>query len=261
VRITVLASGSQGNATLVEAGRTRILVDAGLSRRALRERMREARDVALEDLSAIVITHGHGDHAAHAVAAGKTFGAPIHVTQAAKRASFFRNERGLIVYGPSTPFIVGDVTLRPLPVPHDAPQVALVLEHADRRAAIVTDLGHPPAELSTHLAGCDTVLLESNYDERMLESGPYPERLKKRVAGRYGHLSNNQAADVLRELDPTTECVVLMHLSQKNNRPELAQSMARDALGTRRTRLLVARQDAPLVTEREAPRTQPGLPL
>ncbi len=147
------------------------------------------------------------------------------------------------------PFTIGALTFRPMPLPHDAAQVALVIEGAGRRAAIVTDLGEVPPGLAEHLRGCHVVLVESNHDAEMLRRGPYPAFLKRRVASARGHLSNEQAHALLRALSPETHTVALLHLSETNNRPDLAlDSRAMPSPG-RRTRIHVAAPRETLVLD------------
>jgi len=259
MRITVLASGSRGNATLVEAGGTRLMIDAGISARAARRRAREVLGIDLQKLDAVVLTHAHGDHMAHACTYADVFGARLYATEATRRCSGLCAVPDVRVFGANVGFEVGPVSVTPEPVSHDAPQVALVLEHAGIRAAIVTDLGEVDASLVDHLRGCAAVLVESNHDEDLLANGPYPTWLKQRVASAQGHLSNAQTAELLRALGPKTTTVVLMHLSQQNNRPDLARGVASDALDGRPIQLLVASQTRPLTFELPAD-TQPELP-
>jgi phosphoribosyl 1,2-cyclic phosphodiesterase len=147
----------------------------------------------------------------------------------------------------------------PLPVPHDAAQVALVVAGDGRRALLATDLGEVPPGLPALIDGCDIALLESNHDPAMLARGPYPEHLKRRIASSKGHLSNAQTHAVLARLGPRVRAVVLMHLSRTNNAPELALAVAADALAGRGVRLLAASQDDPLALDVEAspPRRAP----
>jgi phosphoribosyl 1,2-cyclic phosphodiesterase len=245
VRVTILASGSGGNATLVQAGGTRILVDAGVGPEVVRSRMQAVlgRPVAVD---AIVTTHAHGDHVGKLLPCAKSFGARVYLTAATQRRLGPLAGVTTVTYSPSTPFDVGAIRVEPMPVPHDAPQVALVFAHRCARAALVTDLGHVPARLADHLQGCQLVMIESNHDLAMLEAGPYPTFLKRRVASRQGHLSNEQAAELIARLGPDADEVVLMHLSRKNNLPRLALARARAALAGRGVRLRVADQDAPL---------------
>ena len=142
--------------------------------------------------------------------------------------------------------VIGDVTVRSRSIPHDAPQVALVFETKATTVGLVTDLGYVPKGLEHFLCECETLLLESNHDPDMLAMGPYPEMLKRRVSGSLGHLSNGQAGDLLAALRYTPKRVVLMHLSETNNSPELARSSTEAALGHQGTELLLAQQREPL---------------
>jgi len=247
VRVTVLGSGSGGNATLVQAGGARVLVDAGLGPRVVERRMRAALGRAV-GLDAIVVTHAHGDHAGKVGPCARHFDAPVFLTEATRRRLSVDRVRTRS-FSRDAPFAIGPVRVEPMPLPHDASQVALVLEHRGRhaaRAAVVTDLGHVPRGLAGHLSGCQLVLLESNHDPGMLDAGPYPEFLKRRIASRDGHLSNPQAAHLLARLGPGIRDVVLMHVSRKCNSPALALGCARAALRGRRVKVRVADQDEPL---------------
>ena len=244
VRVTILASGSGGNATLIQAGGRRVLVDAGVGPRKLAQRMERVFGRVLEP-DAIVLTHPHGDHCGKVVPCAKAFDATVYLSEATKRRLQLPGVRTR-VFGRNAPFAVGPIRVHPMPIPHDAPQVALVFEHKRARAAIVTDLGHVPNGLASHLDGCQLVLLESNHDPGMLAIGPYPEFLKRRIASPVGHLSNAQAAELMRKLSADTREVVLMHLSQKCNTPMVALREAKRALAGRKVKLRVADQDEPL---------------
>lgn len=259
MRVAVLASGSRGNATLVEAGDTRILIDAGIGPRTIRRRAAAAGCV-LAALDGIVITHGHADHCAYAARTSRAFSAPLYATEATQRSLLIRHASGIRLFGCRAPFRIGSVTIAPLPVPHDCPQVALVLEHAGERLGLVTDLGTVPATLVEHLSGCDTLLIESNHDAGMLANGPYSPALRARIASDLGHLSNAQTASLLTRLSPSARTVVLMHLSEKNNTPKVALESARRALGRRQAHLQVAHQDTPLLV-RHHPQMQLSLSI
>jgi len=244
MRVTILASGSGGNATLVSAGGSRVLIDAGVGRALLERRMRSALGEVV-DLDGIVVTHPHGDHACKTRELARHFGCPVFLTEASHRSLKLPDVRRRR-FGYNAPFEVGAVRVEPMPVPHDAPNVALVLSHAGARVGMATDLGSVPHKLAAHFAGCQAVLIESNHDPAMLSEGPYPEFLKKRVASRTGHLSNAQAADLCARLGRETRQIVLMHLSETNNSPMLAMAQARHALRGRRVQLRCAHQDATL---------------
>lgn len=260
MRITVLGSGSSGNAILVEAGSTRLLVDAGVAARTVRKRAKAARGLTLDRLDGIVVTHAHADHAAHAATCGHVFQAPVYLSEATRRGIRFRHEPRTRIFGMRAPFAIGEIEVHPLPVPHDAPQIAVVLAHGGARAGIVTDVGHVRRDLVDHLRGCGTVLVESNYDPDMLAAGPYPPSIQRRITCGTGHLSNGQTAELLRALGPDTESVVLLHLSQKNNHPDIARAVAEEALSGRNVELFIADATIPSSVG-VRPRGQLALPL
>jgi len=233
VRFLPLASGSRGNATLVEFGSTRLLVDAGLSARGLKERLSR---VGLEPsaLDAILLTHEHLDHARGAARLSKLHGIPVicaHETldaldcSPAHLAAWQPLDAGRVLD-------LGAVAIEPFPVPHDAARpVGYVLHGEGLRVGIATDLGHATTLVIERLRRCDLVMIESNHDDRMLLDGPYPWHVKQRVQGRLGHLSNHEAAAVLREtVGDACRAVVLAHLSESNNRPALVRRIAGAAL-------------------------------
>lgn len=237
MRVTLLASGSSGNATLFEAGGKTILVDGGISPEAL---TRSLMRLSVPSPSAVIITHAHGDHVGEAVALAEAFALTVYVTESSARVLRLGSAK-VRIYGARQPFDVAGFDVAPLPLPHDAAQVALVVAHAGRSAAIVTDLGEVPPALEAHVAGCDLLCLESNHDEDMLARGPYPAFLKRRVASSRGHLSNRQAHAFIARLSPRTRALGLVHLSRTNNRPDLALASARDALGGRDVHLFAAK--------------------
>ncbi len=259
MRLTILGSGSTGNALLVEAGPTRFLVDAGVPVRTLRER---AAPLGIDldlPLAGVVLTHAHCDHASQTDTYVRAFGAPLFLTESTRRGLKLRTAPRTRVFGPQTSFRVGEVEVHPHPVPHDAPQTALVFQHGAYRAGLVTDLGVVRRDLVEHLRGCGAVLLESNYDPELLRLGPYPPSVQARVAGPKGHLSNAQCADLLSRLDKGTREVVLVHVSENNNQPNLAWTAADRALGGRQVRLRVAAATEPLRVD--VPKTAQQLSL
>ncbi len=249
MRVTILASGSGGNATLFSAGGAGVLVDAGVAPAVIEARMRSALGEVV-GLDALVVTHPHGDHASKAEEVARHFGCPVWMTEATeRRLPMPRLPKR--VFGFNTPFDVGGIRVEPMPVPHDAPNVALVLSHRGARAGIATDLGHVPKKLAAHFEGCQLVMIESNHDPAMLAEGPYPEFLKQRVGSRTGHLSNAQTAHLIARLGRETREVVLMHLSRTNNQPMLALGQAREAVAGRKVEVRCAHQDAALDLEVE----------
>ncbi|MBL8603074.1 MAG: MBL fold metallo-hydrolase [Myxococcales bacterium] len=253
MRVTVLASGSKGNAMLVEAdAHTRLLVDAGLDPDTLLKQLAAAGYDARP--TAIVLTHAHGDHSRFANLIAGRWRLPVYVTEATKKMVRLDAAPTVRVFGKSDGFRLGELEVGALPIPHDAPQVSLRFSHAGRSAVIATDLGEVEPALVRHCAGADVVLIESNHDVDMLWHGPYTHFLKRRVASGHGHLSNVQTAAFLRRLPREVRTVVLMHLSEVNNRPEIALHVAAEALGDHAAQLVAARQWGVTRTETVTPR-------
>jgi len=249
MHLQVLSSGSQGNATLVRAGEVCALVDAGLPAKEMTARLESAR-VAPQNLSHILVTHGHLDHARSAGILSRRHRATLHCAEAVMRnASIRRSKRLSALRIGSATEIEGSGGLRYTAVllPHDAvPTVAYRLEHEGRSAVILTDMGKPSSEVARKLGGAHVLVLEFNHDPTLLRNGPYPESLQRRIRGNAGHLSNEQAADMLRWMvSDDLHTLVLAHLSESNNTAELALAAARSALaglGLGHVRVLVASQ-------------------
>ena len=320
MRMTVLASGSKGNSTVVASAETRLLVDAGLSCRELLKRMK----IANEDpaaLSAILITHEHQDHIAGLATLARRLRIPVYITEPTHRAwvrmvtprttmtyaqwldhvqqekaaraatasesapepgapcqAVVLSDVGSIAaevdpeedeaapkpdpaYLPAieyfrsgTHFSIGDISITPFTIPHDAADpCGFVFESRTEsaRMAIATDLGYMPPNVKSALRRIDVLLLESNHDLEMLKDGPYPWSVKQRVLSRVGHLSNHATAEFLaHDYDGGATYIVLGHLSEQNNAPELALLAAEQAIGGRMSllgnRILLASQSVPL---------------
>ncbi len=257
MRVVPLASGSRGNATLVEFGRgglfgpTRLLVDAGLSARELERRL-EGLGVPPASIDAVLLSHEHDDHARGIERFSRRHRVPVLCTRATLDAldrspSHFDRWHRL---QPGSPLDVGGVVVEPFSVPHDAADpLGFVLSAGGVRFGIATDLGHATPLVVERLRGCDVLMIESNHDDRLLQTGCYPWQLKQRVAGRLGHLSNHEAAALIGEVaGGGCRFVVLAHLSEHNNTRELAQRCAAGIvrrLPGPRPRLRVAATAAP----------------
>lgn len=322
VRMTVLASGSKGNSTIVSSTRTRILVDAGLSCREIFKRMQSVGEDP-GTLDAILVTHEHQDHVQGLSVLARKLGIPVYFTEATHRAwmrwmtprkrmtyaewlaqrqqeaaqkkaeaeaaaisgpvsdtvsdfgadnPFYREQElaecvaeeeemkagkaaadpcalpGVEYFRAGTQFSIGDIDVSAFTIPHDAVDpVGFVFRAEGIKVGIATDLGYMPPNVSLQLRGCDVLMLESNHDLEMLRDGPYPWSVKQRVMSRVGHLSNHAAADFLeKNYDGQASYVVLAHLSESNNLPELARVAAEYALRERMTlignRLILAEQ-------------------
>jgi phosphoribosyl 1,2-cyclic phosphodiesterase len=230
IRLVILGSGSAGNATCIEGGGARILLDAGFSCRELSLRLRAA-GVEPHRIGALVITHDHADHVRGAALFSRTYGVPVHCAPETARAASLARQgaHALVPVEPGVAFAVGPLSLKPFTVPHDAAAtVGYVVECGESRVGYATDLGHSAGPVRDGLRDCDLLILESNHDLEMLRSGPYPEGVKQRVLSRHGHLDNEEAAELACEVaGERTRHLVLAHLSRTNNRPDLALAAAR----------------------------------
>ena len=225
-----LFSGSKGNASLVRFGETLLLVDAGVSCRALETALRQ-RGVQPESLRAVLVTHEHSDHIRGLPLFAKRYGTPVYAsygTWASMQGQLPLPGRQRMEFDPDQDFYIDGVNVSPFPIPHDTPMpVGYSLECMGKKVSFATDLGHTTPKILGCVARSDVLLLEANHDVEMLKAGPYPYSLKKRILGRYGHLSNDACASALATLLPTgVHRVFLGHLSQENNSPELALSAA-----------------------------------
>jgi phosphoribosyl 1,2-cyclic phosphodiesterase len=228
VRVFVLGSGSSGNAAVVEACGERLMIDAGVGPRGAAARMRAlGTDLFPRGVLGIVVTHQHGDHLAQAEPLALALRAPLfmHGGIAAERV---RTRFDVRPYAPGTTLCIGPFEVESVAVPHDAPQVAISVAAEGKRFAIVTDLGHVPPGLAAFVGRCDGALVEANHCRQLLRIGPYPERLKRRVEGSYGHLANEQTADLAAELSGSRLAHLwLGHISRVNNTKERALEVVR----------------------------------
>ncbi len=261
VRMTVLASGSRGNCTVISSDGGSILVDAGLSCRETIKRLRSAGEDP-HQIKAIVISHEHADHVGGLEVLARKLKVPVYMSEATyqswrrstrdaegKPVNLERREHFRVGHS----FTIGNITVMPFTIPHDAADpCGFTFKAGGVKVGIATDLGYLPFSVKDNLRNCDGLMIESNHDLEMLRNGPYPWMVKQRVMSRVGHLSNSALADFLQtDYDGNAKFLVLAHLSEQNNRPELAQMCADKALGTRlslfqSSTLALARQDQPL---------------
>ena len=246
MRFCSLGSGSGGNATVVEAASgttcSRVLVDAGFSLRELDARLARA-GLSADDLNAVFVTHEHGDHIGCAVALARRQRIPLWTSRGTWRAigaplaeeppAFARDGQAIMV---------GDLRLLPFTVPHDAAEpLQLRCDDGSRSLGILTDVGASTPHLVAHLQGCDALLLECNHDREMLDQSRYPASLKARIGGRLGHLANDTAATILEACQHNgLRQIVAAHLSEQNNRPELAKRSLAAASGRSELDVIVA---------------------
>lgn len=234
MRFACLGSGSEGNGLLVEADGTRVLIDCGFGIRDTVARLSRL-EVAPETLAAIVVTHEHGDHIGGVAAFAVRYEIPVWLTFGTLTAvaGRFAGLPRVCGFDSHDAFAIGGLEFRPFPVPHDAREPAQFICSDGRwRLGMLTDLGVSTPHVEASLSGCDALLLECNHDLDMLTNGGYPHPLKARIAGRFGHLDNGAAAALLAKIDTSRlQHLFAAHLSQQNNRPELARAALAAALG------------------------------
>lgn len=261
VRMTVLASGSRGNCTVFSSSCGSVLVDAGISCRETLKRMKAAGEDARQ-IKAIVISHEHTDHVAGLEILSRKLKVPVYITEATYESwrKSTRDAEGKLAnlercehFQAGRAFLIGDITVNPFTIPHDAADpCGFTFKAEGVKIGMVTDLGYLPYSVKDHLRCCDGLLIESNHDLEMLRNGPYPWMVKQRVMSRVGHLSNSALAEFLEsDYDGSAAFLVLAHLSQENNYPELAHRTATQALCGKMNlfqanTLTIARQDTPL---------------
>lgn len=236
IRFASLGSGSKGNATLIESGEkdrdTRILLDCGFSTKELDYRL-EKLGRSAKTINAIVITHEHSDHVSGAGRLSRKYNIPVWLTvgtaHACRDNDFFETR----YINSHVDFDIDDIGLQPFPVPHDAREPCqFVFTDGASRLGILTDLGCYTPHIINHLGRLDSLLLECNYDEKMLLAGAYPQSLKKRVQGNKGHLDNVHASELLKKLDLTQlKNIIGVHVSEKNNTEEYALNALCEGLG------------------------------
>lgn len=267
LRVSILASGSSGNLTLLETEQTRLIVDCGLGKKETLARL-AAIDKSVDHVDGILITHEHIDHCNGLPQMLGMWKAPLYVTGATLEAlrktlpgTLEKRLRGIESIEAGQQFTVGDIEVHALRLPHDAADpIGFTFRTNGTKVAIVTDLGYLPTHVKVHLREVDCVILESNHDLEMLKVGPYPWLVKQRVLSKYGHLSNHAVSEYLADADEVTgfnekvRYLVLAHLSQENNNPYTAEISAREALSRRPVEhafageLLIASQEKPMRT-------------
>ncbi len=262
MRVSILASGSSGNITLLETERTRLIVDAGLGKRETLARL-AAVEKDIEHIDGILVTHEHADHCAGLPQMLALWKAALYVTEPTMGAlrstlpdTFRKRLRGVETIQAGQRFTIGDIEVHAFAIPHDAADpIGFTFRSNGSKMGLVTDLGYMPELVKVHLRGTDCLVLESNHDLDMLKVGPYPWVVKQRVLSRTGHLSNHAVSEYLADpdgFDAAARYLVLAHLSQENNNPYLARLSAEEALHRRpaesafRGELLIASQHVPL---------------
>lgn len=251
---SVLASGSKGNSILVRSRKTKILLDAGLSGKKITETIQS---LGMNDrkLGGLIISHEHSDHISGAGIICRKYKIPLYISQLTWEESKKRIGNipsGIVFFENGQDFEIGDISISPFPSSHDVADgsnfIFFETGKTDRKLAVATDLGFSSRLMLTKFSGATTMILESNHDVKMLLEGPYPWHLKQRVKSRHGHLSNDQAVGVISQvIHSQLKNIVLAHLSEKNNKPELAEILMRTYLDEMKsqTRLFISLQNKP----------------
>lgn len=243
MRFASLGSGSQGNATLVEAGDTLLLVDCGFSKRETEARLARL-GVSPKAIDGILVTHEHGDHCSGVAAVSRGFQIPVFLSHGTASHPKLDGCYQQIRFNAEDCFGVGDISVCAVPVPHDAREpVQFRFTHGDHVLGVLTDLGSITPHVVEAFSGCTGMLLEFNHDLDLLMQGNYPAALKRRVSGDYGHLNNQQAADFLRVADTRRlHTLVAGHLSLQNNSPAHAQAALASCADSHDARVTLACQ-------------------
>src|SRR5512141_126614 len=246
MRFACLGSGSRGNALIVERGATRLMLDCGYPVRETERRLARL-GLAPADLAGIVVTHEHSDHTAGASKFARKHELPLWLTHGTLKGlpGDAAAVQRINIIDSHSPFAIGELQLLPFPVPHDAREPAhFVFSDGARRLGVLTDTGTSTSPIEAMLSGCDALVLECNHDLDMLVNGDYPQALKVRVSGRYGHLDNASSAGLLAALDRSRlQHLVAAHLSEHNNTPELACRALAEVMGCASDWIGVADQD------------------
>ncbi len=244
MRFSSIGSGSRGNGTLIEKGDTCLLVDCGFSVKQTVQRLARL-GIAPQMISAILVTHEHGDHISGVAALARRFQIPVWATHGSAMSFSGGALPALNICSSHERFAIGDLEVTPFPVPHDAREPSQFLfSDGDHQLGVLTDTGSITPHIEALLSGCDALMLESNYDADMLTKSDYPASLKARISGQRGHLDNHQAASLLARIDCTRlQHLVAAHLSEQNNSAEIVRETLAVALDCETAWVSIADQD------------------
>jgi len=244
MRFASLGSGSSGNATLIQSGETVIMLDCGFSCKETVRRLQRL-EIQPEQIDAIVVTHEHNDHISGVGVFSRKYKTPVWMNYGTFRQKNLGELSQLELFNSHQSFQIKDILLQPFPVPHDAREaVQFVFSNQHKRLGVVTDLGHITEHTIKQLDNLDALIVESNHDLTLLQNGSYRESLKRRVAGNYGHLSNQQAADLVRNIGISSlQHLVAAHLSAENNTPQHTLQAFEDVLGDMPEWFFIAEQE------------------
>lgn len=244
MRFSFLGSGSRGNSLLIEAGKTRVMVDCGFSLKETEKRLQQL-GVDAASLDAILVTHEHHDHVAGVGVANRKFKMPVWMTAGSWQAAKVGEVSGLELFNSHEKFSIGDLEVNPFPVPHDAREPSqFTFSDGRHTIGLLTDVGMSTPHIEQQLSGCDALLLECNHDSELLANGSYPPSLKSRVAGKMGHLNNQQSCALLEKIDTSKlQHLVAAHLSEKHNTPQIVTDCLSQAMGCEKEWIAIADQN------------------
>jgi phosphoribosyl 1,2-cyclic phosphodiesterase len=244
MRIASLGSGSKGNGTLVDSGETCVLIDLGFTLKETEKRL-ERLNISPLDIDAVLVTHEHTDHIHGVGPFARKYKRPVYLTPGTQRSTRLGNVSAARPINCHKPFRIGNLGVEPVPVPHDAREPCqYILSANGHKVGVLTDLGHITRFVIEQYRSCHALLLECNHDVQMLNDGPYPYALKQRVGGPHGHLNNQQAASLLAEIElAQLRHLVISHISEQNNSPQLASDAIREVLCDWQGNLKIANQN------------------
>ena len=244
LRFASLGSGSKGNATVIESSKTRVLLDCGFSTIQTEKRL-AVLECPPESLDAIIVTHEHGDHSNGVAKLSRKYKIPVWLTVGTSLACKDNDFNAVHYIDPHKTFYIDDLEINPFPVPHDAREPCqFVFSDGKVKLGILTDVGKCTPHIVAMLNGVHALLLECNYDVEMLAQSGYPQMLKNRVGGVYGHLDNREAESILNQIDTSKlKYLIGMHLSDKNNTVELAMAVLRSGIRASGVDVMLANQE------------------
>jgi len=243
IQFCSLGSGSKGNGTLLAFDQSLIMVDCGFSIKETVRRM-DSKGICPSQVSAILVTHEHSDHIAGVAGFANKYSIPVWLNKGTNLHKKCESIKSKELFNSHQPFQLGDFLVTPVTVPHDSREATqFVFSAAEYSVGLLTDVGHITNHIIEAYSRCDAILLEFNYELAMLMSGPYPFSLKQRVSGDLGHLSNQQAIDMLSQMDLSKlSKIVAMHISEENNRREIVKEKLKTIITTNSTRFYLANQ-------------------
>lgn len=244
MRFCSIGSGSKGNCTVIQEGNTTILIDNGFTLKEFEFRLAQKGLTPL-DITAVLITHEHGDHIKGVGPLSRKYKIPVFCSHGTAKFDGLGKIPTLKVIDSHDPFTIQALTVTPVVVPHDAREpTQFVVENEDKKLGVLTDLGSITPHICDVYSGCHGLLLETNHDVQMLRAGPYPAKLKARVEGPLGHLSNEQAGQLLQNIDHSQlQYLVATHISEQNNRLDLAVGHISASFSWSADSIIIARQE------------------